>query len=289
MTDEKIIDMILSKHSELNRKKICEELAIEKQKTSNLINDETLMRLIGARYGVESEFKIPFDGKLSISDLIPGLYNVSLIGRIVAIFPIKFFQGKHPGKLVSLIISDKNNLLRVVMWNEKTEFIESNNLKPGQIILFSQGYTREDPKGNVELHISKKSKITILENNVNLDDYPSIRKFSTKIGEITPKLETVHLIGTVKKVFPASRFSRSDSSEGIVLRFIVFDKTGELPVIVWNEKAESLKPIIKNNVVLMLVNIKVKLTSNNSIELHANFNTYIDLFYGKKNDDSLSG
>jgi len=289
MTDEKIIDMILSKHSELNRKKICEELAIEKQKTSNLINDETLLRLIGARYGVESEFKTPFDGKLSISDLIPGLYNVSLIGRIVAIFPIKFFQGNHPGKLVSLIISDKNNLLRVVMWNEKTEFIESNKLKHGQIILFSQGYTRKDPKGNVELHISQKSKITILQNNVNLDDYPSIKNFSTKIGEINPKLETVHLIGTVKKIFPASSFSRSDSSEGIVLRFIVFDKTGELPVIVWNEKAESLKPIIKNNVVLMLVNIKVKLTSNNSIELHANFNTYIGLFYGKKNDDSLFG
>ena len=289
MNDEKIIDAILSKNSELNRKKICEELAIEKQKTSNLINDETLLRLIGARYGVESEFKTPFDGKLSISDLIPGLYNVSLIGRIVAIFPIKFFQGNHPGKLVSLIISDKNNLLRVVMWNEKTEFIESNNLKPGQILLFSQGYTREDPKGKVELHISQKSKITILQNNVNQDDYPSIRKFSTKIGEITPKLETVHLIGTVKKVFPASRFSRSDSSEGIVLRFIIFDKTGELPVIVWNEKAESLKPIIKKNVVLMLVNIKVKLTSNNSIELHANFNTYIDKFCGKKNDDILSG
>ncbi len=288
MTSEKIIEAILSKHSELNREKICEELAIEKEKTSNLINDDTLLRLIGARYGVKSEFKKTFDGKLSISDIIPGLYNISLIGRIVAIFPIKFFQGNHPGKLVSLIISDKNNLLRVVMWNEKTELVESNKLKPGQIILFSQGYTREDPKGNVELHIGQKSKITLLKNNVNLKDYPSIKNFSTKIGDITPKLATVHLIGTVKKVFPDSKFSRSDSSEGIVLRFIVFDKTGELPVIVWNEKAESLKSIIKKNAVLMFVNINVKLTSNNSIELHANFNTYIDLFCGKKSDDSFS-
>ena len=288
MTSEKIIEAILSKHSELNREKICEELAIEKEKTSNLINDDTLLRLIGARYGVKSEFKTTFDGKLSISDIIPGLYNISLIGRIVAIFPIKFFQGNHPGKLVSLIISDKNNLLRVVMWNEKTELVESNKLKPGQIILFSQGYTREDPKGNVELHIGQKSKITLLKNNVNLKDYPSIKNFSTKIGDITPKLATVHLIGTVKKVFPDSKFSRSDSSEGIVLRFIVFDKTGELPVIVWNEKAESLKSIIKKNAVLMFVNINVKLTSNNSIELHANFNTYIDLFCGKKSDDIFS-
>ena len=288
MIDEKIIKKILSKNSELNREKILNELALEKQKTSNLINDNTLLRLIGTRYGVKSELMPSFDGKLSISDLTPGLYNVSLMGRIVAIFPIKFFEGTRTGKLASLIISDKNNLLRVVMWNEKAEYVESNKLKPGQIILLSKGYTREDPKGKIELHISQKSKIDILQNNVNLDDYPSIRKFSTKIGEITPELLEVHLIGTIKKVFPASRFSRGDSSEGIVLRFILFDKTGELPVIVWNEKAEHSKPIIKKNAIIMLVNAKVKLTSSNSIELHANFNTYIDLFYEKKNDDRLN-
>ena len=288
MIDEKIIKKILSKNSELNREKILNELALEKQKTSNLINDNTLLRLIGTRYGVKNVLLPNFDGKLSISDLTPGLYNVSLMGRIVAIFPIKFFQGTHTGKLASLIISDKHNLLRVVMWNEKAEYVESNKLKPGQIILLSKGYTREDPKGKIELHISQKSKIDILQNNVNLDDYPSIRKFSTKIGEITPELQEVHLIGTIKKVFPASRFSRGDSSEGIVLRFILFDKTGELPVIVWNEKAEHLKPIIKKNAIIMLVNAKVKLTSSNSIELHANFNTYIDLFYEKKNDDRLN-
>ena len=282
MIDEKIIKKILSANSEITREKILNELVLEKHKTSNLINDNTLLRLIGTRYGVKSKLMPNFDGKLSISDLTPGLYNVSLMGRIVAIFPIKFFQGTHTGKLASLIISDKNNLLRVVMWNEKAEYVESNKLKPGQIILFSKGYTREDPKGKIELHISQKSKIDILQNNVNLDDYPSIRKFSTNIGKISPKLQEVHLIGTIKKVFPVSRFSRGDSSEGIVLRFILFDKTGELPVIVWNEKAEQLESIIKKNSTIMLVNAKVKLTSSNSIELHANFNTYIDLFYETK-------
>ncbi len=278
MIDEKIIKKILLTNSEINREKILNELALEKYKTSNLINDNTLLRLIGTRYGVKSKLMPNFDGKLSISDLTLGLYNVSLMGRIVAIFPIKFFQGTRPGKLVSLIISDKNNLLRVVMWNEKAEYVASNKLKPGQIILFSKGYTREDPKGKIELHISQKSKVDILQNNVNLDDYPSIRKFSTNIGKITSNLQEVHLIGTIKKVFPVSRFSRGDSSEGIVLRFILFDKTGELPVIVWNEKAEQLESIIKKNATILLVNAKVKLTSSNSLELHATFNTYIDLF-----------
>lgn len=283
MIDQKLIEKILSEHSELSRDEILNELELEKQKTGDLIEEETLLRLIGARYGVKSSTKINFDGALSISDLIPGLYNVSIKGRIVAIYPIKSFQGDHPGKLARLIISDKDAILPVILWNEKTEFIESNKIKPEQILLFSEGYTREDPKGRVEFHMGKKSKIKILYNNPNPKKYPSIQKFSKKIVDINPTIGDVHLVGTVKKVFPISNFFRSDSSQGSILRFILFDETGELPVVVWNEQAEKLKNIIKKNAKLKLINVKVNLTSGKSLELSVNSYSYIDLF-SKKND-----
>jgi ssDNA-binding replication factor A large subunit len=283
MIDQKIIEKILSEHSELSRDKILNELELEKQKTGDLIEEETLLRLIGARYGVKSSLKINFDGELSISDLIPGLYNVSIKGRIVAVYPIKNFQGDYPGKLAHLIISDRTALLPVILWNEKTEFIESNKIKPGQILLFSQGYTREDPRGRVELHMGKKSKIKVLHNNPQPKEFPSIQEFSKKIGDITPKLGEVHLVGTVKKVFPVSNFVRSNSSEGSILRFILFDETGELPVVVWNEQAQKLINIIKKNAKLKLVNAKVNLTPSKSLELNVNSYTHIDLF-SEKND-----
>jgi ssDNA-binding replication factor A large subunit len=277
MIDKKIVEKILSEHSELSRDKILKELELEKQKTGDLIEEETLLRLIGARYGIKSSLKINFNGELSISDLIPGLYNVSIKGRIVAVYPIKNFQGDHPGKLIRLIISDKNALLTIILWNEKTEFIESNKIKPGQILLFSQGYTREDPKGKLELHMGKKSKIKILHDNPNPKKYPSIQKFFKKIADITPTIDEVHLIGTVKKVFPISNFIRNDSSEGLILRFILFDETGEIPIVVWNEQAENLTNIIKKNEKLKLVNAKVNLTPGKSLELNVNYYTYIDL------------
>jgi len=170
MTYQQIVKTILSKHSNLTINNLLEELNIEKQKTGNLIEEKTLWRMIGARYGINSKRKITFDGKLSISDLIPGLYNVSINGRIVTVYPVKFFQGENPGKLVTLIISDKNAQIRTVLWNEKTEFITSNEIVPGDIIQVSQGYTREDFKGKVELHIGKKSEIKILKSDLNLKD-----------------------------------------------------------------------------------------------------------------------
>jgi replication factor A1 len=281
MTGQHIIENILSKHSELTREKLLNELDFEKQKTGNLIAEKTLWRMIGARYGIKSNRKPTFDGKLSISDLISGLYNVSIRGRIVAVYPIKSFQGVNPGKLANLIISDKNGVIRVILWNEKTEFIESNKIVPGIIILFSQGYTREDSKGKVELHIGKKSEIKILNTDVNLEDYPSIKKFSKKISEITPSLCDVHVVGSVKKILPIKKFIRNDSSEGLLLRFILFDETGELPVVVWNEQAKKIKSLICENSKLKLINAKVNFASDNSVELHVNSYTYFDLFSEK--------
>lgn len=278
MINQKIIDRILSNHPKLNRDVILNELELEKQKTGNLIEEDTLLRMIGARYGVKSLPKINFDGKLVISDLIPGLYNISIKGCIIAVFPIKEFQGEHPGKLARLIISDKDALLPVILWNEKTEFLESNNIKPGQIILFTNGYTRKDPNGNVELNIGKKSKIEIIyKNNPLWEKYPSIKKFTRKIGEINPTLANVNLVGIVKKVFPISNFVKSDSSQGSMLRFILFDETGEIPVVVWNEQTDILKNIIKKNAKLKMINVKVNHTSIQSQELSANSSSYVDI------------
>jgi ssDNA-binding replication factor A large subunit len=281
MTHQQIIENILSKHSELTNEKIFAEFELEKQKNGNLIEEKTLWRMIGARYGVESNRKTTFNGKLSISDLISGLYNVSIKGRIVAVYPIKSFQGDKPGKFANLIISDKNAIIRVILWNEKTGCIDSNKIVPGDIILVSQGYTREDSKGKVELHVGKKSEIKILKTDVNLEDYPSIKKFSKKISEITPDLSEVHIIGAVKKIFPIKTFFRNDSSEGLLLRFILYDETGEIPVVAWNKQAEKIKRLIDKNSKLKLVNAKINLASDKSLELHINSYTYFDLYSEK--------
>lgn len=171
MFDQKIIEQILSKNSKLTREKILNELDIEKQKTGNLIKEKTLMRLIAARYGLKKNQKNSFDGNLSISDLISGLYRVSIKGRVVAIFPIKTFQGVNSGKLSSLIISDNTGQLRVILWNEKTEIINNQKINIDDLILISKGYTREGHKGKVELHIGKSGDIQIINNKIDEQDF----------------------------------------------------------------------------------------------------------------------
>ena len=277
MTTEEIIQQILSKRPEISREEILERLKTEKSKTGGLIADATLLRLIAAKYGVEIPHDRVYDRKLSISHLVPNLNDVTVSGRVVAVYPPKTFEGKRSGKFASLMIADKDGILRVMLWNDKVNLIESGELKTGQVTRFSHGYTREDRNGKAELHLSSKSEIEINPQNVKAEDYPSIGKFATKIKEITKAHKNIHLIGIVKEVFPSSTFTRQDLSTGKVLRFTLADSTGEVAVVVWNEKAEELEPFLKKSVELQLVNAKVKATSSGGFEIHVDASTYVDI------------
>jgi ssDNA-binding replication factor A large subunit len=276
MTTEDIIQQILSKHPEVSRNQILENLEAEKNKTGGLIADETLLRLIAARYGVEIVQRRVYR-KLSISHLVPGLNDVTVTGRVVVVYPPRSFKGERSGKIASLMITDNDAILRVVLWNDKVTLIESGELNAGQVIRFSHGYTREDREGKVELHLGSKSQIEVESKNVKADEYPSIGKFATKINKITEAQRNIHLAGTVKEVFPSSTFTRSDMSTGTVMRLTLADETGEIPVVVWNEKAEELEKSLEINVNLQLVNAKVKSTSSGELEVHVNSYTYVEV------------
>jgi ssDNA-binding replication factor A large subunit len=276
MTDEEIIQQILSKHPEVSRNQILENLETEKSKTGGLIADETLLRLIAARYGVEI-LQDRVYRKLSISHLVPGLNDVTVTGRLVAVYPPRTFEGERSGKFASLMIADKDSVLRVILWNDKVELIEAGELKAGQIVRFSHGYTREDRKGKAELHLGNRSQIEVEPKNIKADEYSSIGKFATKISKITKAYENIHLTGTVKELFPASTFTRSDMSTGTVMRLTLADGTGEIPVVVWNEKAEELEKSLKINANLQLVNAKVKENANGKFEVHVDSYTYIEV------------
>lgn len=277
MTAEEIIQQILVERPEVNRDQILEALKVEKAKCGGLIADETLLRLIAARYGVEVFHKSVYR-RLSISHLVAGLNDVTVTGRVLVAYPPRTFEGERSGKVANLLIADKDATLRVVLWNDKVDLVESGELKTGQVARFFHGYTREDRRGKVELHLGGKSQIEIEPQNVKAEEYPSIGKFATKIGSISKAQRNIHLAGKVKQVFPASTFTRSDTSTGTVMRLTLTDETGEIPVVIWNEKAEELGKTVGVNAKLQLVNASIKENANSGeLEVHVNSYTYVEV------------
>ncbi len=276
MSNEELIQQILSKHIEVSREHILESLEVEKEKTGGLIADETLLRLIAARYGIKT-IKCRAIRRLTINDLVAGLNDVTVTGRVIAINPPRTFEGKRSGKVANLMIADNDKTLGVVLWNDDVNLVESGELKSGQVIRFSHGYTREDCEGKVELHLGRKSQVEIDPENVKGEDYPTLNKFVAKIKELTSTHSNVILAGTVKEVFPVSTFTRSDMSSGTVMRLKLMDETGEISVVAWNEKADELEKAIKVNSGLRLVNGKVKENGSGELEVHINAYAYVEI------------
>ena len=277
MATQEIIDSILAKNPEITEGQILEKLQTEKSRTGGLLGDETLLRLIAAKYGVEvQQNTMHNDGNLSISRLCAGLHDVTVAGRLVAVFPARTFEGEKPGKFATLMIADNDGILRVVLWNDKADLVEKGELKVGQAIRLLHGYTRQDLYGKVELHIGSKSQIDV-EPQEKTCEYIAIDKFATKISGLNKTSGNVHLSGTVKAVLGLTKFTRNDQSDGTVMRFTLADDSGEVTVVAWNEKAQELEKTLTANACLQLGNAKVKEKQNGGIEVHVDFTSFVNI------------
>jgi replication factor A1 len=279
MTAEQLIEQILSCNHEVSKEEIMERLEKEKRKTNGLILEETLLRMIAAEFGMQVQNICVSPLTLSVSDLVPSLNHVTVIGRVIAAFPSKVFNGRKSGKFASFLIADETGILRVVLWNDKTELLESGEIKVGQIIRISHGYTKEGQGGEVELHIGEKCKIEINPEDADAKNYPTASKFTLKIKEVTHshKSSKVNVSGTVKKLFSTSTFERQDSSIGKVTRIVLADETGEISTVVWNEKVDELEENLKKGTKLRILGAKVRKALNEGLEIHVDSGTYMEL------------
>jgi replication factor A1 len=277
MTTQDLIREIQSKNPQISREQILERLKTERAKTGGLLEDETLLRLIAAKFGVivQHEF-FHNSGVLSTSRLFAGLNDVTVAGRLIAVFPPKTFEGpEKSGKLAVLMIADKEGILRVVLWNEKADLVDNAVLKAGQAVRLLHGYTRDDRYGKTELHIGSKGQIE-LEPEDTTAEYPSIDKFNVKINTLTAMSGNIHLTGTVKAVLSKTNFARSNQTEGVVMRLTIADESGQVTMVVWNEKTAEIENLALNSH-LQLVNAKVKETANGDLEVHVDSGTFVSI------------
>jgi replication factor A1 len=289
MTTQDLIQEILQKNPLITQEQILEKLKAEKARTGGLLGDETLLRLIAAKFGVQvRQNTIQNSGILSTNRLFAGLYDVTVTGRLIAVFPAKIFQGaEKSGKFATLILVDKEGLLRVVLWNEKAELVERGELQKGQTVKLVHGYTRQDKYGKIELHLGTKSQIEF--EPTTKEEYASIEKFTAKINTLNINSGNVHLLGEVKEVLSESSFIRSDTSVGTVTRLNLVDDSGSVMVVFWNEKATELETSFKPNSRLILINAKVKEGQNGSLEVHVDSNTFIDVQAGQVKFTKIAG
>jgi len=279
MAAEQLVEQILSKHPGMLRERIKERLTRERKKTNGLISDEILLRMIAGEFGVQFDVSRASAPELPVANLVPGLNDVSVVGRVVAVYKPKTFTGRKNGMFASFFIVDRSSILRVVLWNSKASLLESDGVKVGEIVRVSHGYTKEGREG-VELHVGEKSKIETSPSDMKESDFPSVSSFMMRIGDVVQKRKNrrVNVAGVVGRIFKTSTFERQDSTTGKVMRLILRDESEEVSVVAWNEKAEELEGMLKEGAGLRLIGAKAKMAESGALELHVDSGTYAEVF-----------
>ena len=259
MQIEEIIKIVTFTKPEISQEEFLKMIKQKKKELGNYFTDEAIAKIIASELGVKIPGEKEEKFEISIKNIIAGLSDVTVSGKVTSIYPIQTFKRglEKEGKIARLTLSDETGEINVVLWNEKTGLIEKGILKKGQKIRISHGYARESFRGGVELHIGEGGEIEILEESY------------LKIGELRAGDGPINVVGKVVSQKPLIRKVKTSRGEKVPLvSFEIEDETGRAWVSMWRELAEKLeKERLKKETTIKLKNFYVKRGFSEGIEI----------------------
>jgi len=267
---EQIVQQILVSRRDLSRNDVLKKIYEKKRSAEDYFLDEVAARIVAAELGVEIQGENEaFSGEISIKDLVSGLNDVTIVARVIAVYPVQTFSRSDltEGKVMRMLLADGTGTLKLVLWDDKIELIEAGKMQQGQIIRVLHGYVRESFDGKLELHLGKKGDLEISPKDVDESRLPHTADVMDKIGQLAPEKKRTNVQGLVTQAFPVSEFTRKDGTGGKVRRLRLRDETGEATLVFWNEKVNEFETVGEGDQ-LRITNARVKKGLDGRIELH---------------------
>lgn len=275
---EQIVQRILLVRRDHTREEVLKKIYEKKRSAEGYFLDEVAARIVAFELGVE----IPKDEaeaswtELSIENLVSGLNDVTITGRVIIVYPVQTFSRPDltEGKVARLLIADKTGTLKTVLWDDKVSLIEDDEIASGQIISVLHGYVREGLDGKLEVHVGTRGEIQISPPDLVESEYPPISSFVEKISAVTGKRKKTNVLGVVQRVYPVSEFKRANGTHGKVRRLQLRDETGQITVVFWNQRVDELGDVETGDH-LRIMNARVKELAGGLVELHVEKATQI--------------
>ncbi|MFQ5999557.1 MAG: OB-fold nucleic acid binding domain-containing protein [Candidatus Bathyarchaeia archaeon] len=246
MSLEAIVEQILSFRPDLTHEEILRMIEEKKKGAEDFFTDEAAARIVASELGMEIAWE-PLRGEVPIQDLVSGLNDVTVAGRVIIIYPPRTYirPDLTEGKFARLLIADKSGTLRVVLWGDKTNLVEDGKVEEGQIIKISHGYVREGFDGKLELHVGLRGDLQISPPDAVKSQYPPITQFikKFKVVEIKEEGGPVIVEGNIATTPIIKQVVTSRNEKIEVASFELRDDTGKIGVSAWRKLAEVVKDL----------------------------------------------
>ncbi len=238
----------------LAKEEVERKIEARRAKLSGLISREGACQIIAAELGVNFN-----DIDLKISELVDGMRKISIIAKIITMFPVREFnKNNRAGKVCSFIVADESSNMRVVLWDTNhISLVEKGEIKEGVVIEVKNASMR-----NNELHLSGFSEIkksdkiiknvnterTALEKEIkDLQAGQQVKIRGNVVQMFSPRFFNVCPECGKKIVQDAEGYScaehgRVQPKERSLINFVIDDGTGTIRVVLFSEQVDKLIP-----------------------------------------------
>lgn len=249
---ERILDKI-AKASGVDRSEIENMVEAKRSKLSGLISKEGAAQVIASELGVSFE-----NEKLKIDELLPGMRNVTVTGKVITLFPVRSFKTKRgdESKVANMWIADDSSNIKVVLWDTNhVQLIEKEEIKEGTVVDIKNAMMRD-----AELHLGNFSEIK--PSNQSFENVVTERVLREKSISEFKKGENVSTRAFIVQAFEPRFFnvcpecgkkvtSEGDSFVCIQHEKIVPDKRA-VSSIVLDDGTESIRAVLFHDVLKKL-------------------------------------
>ena len=280
---DELIEEILRQKTDVDEKQLRELIEEKKKKVgSGYLTDSGAAFLVASDFDVHLEVVTP--SELPLKDVYVGANEVSVVGRVFTITPIKTFNKKDgtEGKYRRLTIFDKETFIAITLWDDHTNLIEDRGLTQDQLVRIKKGYVKSGLDGNPIIHLGKNGDLENVDDN-DKNKIPLIDKITKDILSVTTSETNLALTGVVKSLPKISEFKKKDGTPGKVLNLYLTNVTGGRSVraAIWNNNSISGMDIPQNSVV-KLIGLKTRFSKDGSIEIHGDDATSLDILSMQK-------
>lgn len=203
-----IIDKIV-KSTGVDKATIESKVQDKVNELDKLVSKDGAAHIIANELGVSLIDSDASQDYVNINNLVGGLRNVIVLGRVVDIYPVNTYtkDGKEL-QVGALSLSDGTGFVRVVFWNDNINVFK--NIKDGDIVKVINAYVKENKFGKLELHINFRTKVRINPDDVDPKTLPTssqAQRKSERVDLVELKRDTrVRVMGVVVNVFKGNCF-----------------------------------------------------------------------------------
>ena len=235
---------------------------IMKDIDDSIANVNGLLTRVGAALVLADKLKVKIDldrldsssngedeqTTIKIKDMIEGMRNINVVGRVLNISPVRAFQRQdgRKGQVISLIVADNTGQVRVALWDQKATIVEQS-IKQGEIIGIYNASTKKGRDGGIEINVDNRGMLKPKPDGTDEALFPKAQQAGSNLASTRPasrasKIKDIDENATfcsftakvLDKAAPRT-FSR-DGSDKQVARVTVGDESGTIPLVFWTDQ-----------------------------------------------------